>query len=494
MDPILELIPGLRLRRDCAVALHRQIYECVRDAVLRGALFSGTTLPSSRELASHLSVGRNTVIAAYDQLHAEGFLDTRIGAGTRIAVLGEQALDGSAHRPARPARTSLQALSRRGRRLASQPRANPDSHGPAFVTGLPALDEFPTAAWSRILARHQREAKPESLGYGQPAGHRDLRKALANYLRTSRGVVCDAEQVIVLNGAQGALDLSARMLLDADDAVWMEEPGYLGARGALRAAGARLTPVPLHAGGFDVQLAMRLEPNARLAYVTPSCQFPLGVTMTLDRRLQLIDWAARKGAWIIEDDYDSEYRYSGKPLSAMQGLDGAGRVVYLGTFSKTMFPALRVGYLVVPDGLQVAFASAIRHSGHTVSLSLQSALAEFLEQGHYSAHLRRMRALYARRQARFVALAQQHLGSAVTLDVPSGGMQMPAWLVCGSDDRRVAESAERRGLSVSAMANYYLASPARPGLYLGYAGVADADVEPALITLGEVLNETTATR
>ena len=489
-----ELVPGLRLRRDGAVALHRQIYECVRDAVLRGALSCGVALPSSRELAAHLGVGRNTVIAAYEQLHAEGFLDTRVGAGTRIAALGEQALDGAAQRPPRRARSSLQALSQRGRRLASQQRADPHHHGPAFVAGLPALDEFPTAAWSRILARHQREAKPAALGYGQPAGHRDLRQALASYLRASRGVVCEAEQVIVLSGAQGALDLSARMLLDADDAVWMEEPGYLGARGALHAAGARLTPVPVGADGFDVQRAMRLEPHARLAYVTPSCQFPLGVTMALQRRLQLIDWAARKGGWIIEDDYDSEYRYCGKPLAAMQGLDGAGRVVYLGTFSKTMFPALRVGYLVVPDGLQSAFASAIRYSGHTVSLSLQSALAEFLEQGHYSAHLRRMRALYAQRQARFVALAAQHLGGLVTLDVPSGGMQMPAWLACGSDDRRVAHSADRAGVSVSAMANYYLASPARPGLYLGYAGVPDADVESALLTLGEVLSATTRTR
>ena len=223
----------------------------------------------------------------------------------------------------------------------------------------------------------------------------------------------------MFSGAQGALDLTARMLLDADDAVWVEEPGYLGARGALRAAGARLTAVPVRAGGVDAQLAMRLEPNARLAYVTPSCQFPLGVTMTLDRRLQLIDWAARKGIWIIEDDYDSEYRYCGKPLSAMQGLDGAGRVVYLGTFSKTMFPASRVGYLVVPDGLQGAFASAIRHSGHTVSLSLQSALAEFLEQGHHSAHLHRMRALYARRQARFATLAQQHLGLRAATTLPA---------------------------------------------------------------------------
>jgi len=491
MDPIPEIVPGLRLHRDSAVALHRQIYDRVRDGVLRGTLFSGMALPSSRQLASHLGVGRNTVIAAYEQLHAEGFLDTRIGAGTRIAALGDQALEGAAHRQQRPARTSLQTLSRRGRRLAAQPRSNADGQGPAFVAGLPALDVFPTALWSRILARHQREAKPASLGYGQPGGHRDLRNALTDYLRESRGVVCEPEQVIVLSGAQGALDLAARMLLDPDDAVWMEEPGYLGARGALLAAGARLTPVPLREDGFDVHLAKRLQPGARLAYVTPSCQFPLGLSLSLERRLQLIDWAARNSGWIIEDDYDSEYRYCGKPLAAMQGLDGAGRVVYLGTFSKTMFPALRVGYLVVPDGLQDAFTTAIRHSGHTVSLSLQSALAEFLEQGHYSAHLRRMRTLYARRQTRFVDLVSRHLGSLVTLDVPPGGMQMPAWLAPGSDDRRIAEEAGRRNLSVSAMANYYLAAPERPGLYLGYAGVPDTDVEPALITLGEVLGEAT---
>lgn len=487
MDAI-EIL-GLQLTRGGPIPLQRQLYDAVRDGVLSGTLGPGLALPSSRNLARTLGIGRNTVIAAYEQLLSEGFLESRVGAGTRVAAFAGNSLEGITYRQQRPARASLAALSARGRRLAATPRTVPELAGSAFVTGLPALDLFPSALWSRILARHQRIAAPADLGYAQPAGHCDLRAALARYLRESRGVVCEPEQIIVVCGAQGALDLAARMLLDAGDAAWIEEPGYLGARGALLAAGARLVPVPVGPDGLDAADGERLQRAARLAYVTPSFQFPLGVTMSLERRLRLIEWAARSGAWILEDDYDSEYRYTGRPLSAMQGLDGAGRVVYLGTFSKTMFPALRIGYLVVPHGLQLAFATAIRHTGHSAPLPVQAALAEFIEQGHYAAHVRRMRGVYASRHARFVKLAGRVLDGLTTLAPPAGGMQMPAWLRAGSDDRRIARSAGERGLSVSPMAGYYLGPPGPPGLYLGYAGIPDHEVEPALRTLAQVIGD-----
>jgi GntR family transcriptional regulator/MocR family aminotransferase len=487
-------ILDLRLARGGPIPLQRQLYDAVRDGVLSGTLCPGLALPSSRNLAHNLGVGRNTVIAAYEQLLSEGFLESRVGAGTRVAAFAGNALEGITCRQQRPARASLAALSARGRRLAATPRTVAEMPGSAFVTGLPALDLFPSAIWSRILARHHRNAAPADLGYAQPAGHRDLRAALARYLRESRGVVCEPDQIIVVCGAQAALDLAARMLLDAGDAVWMEEPGYLGARGALLAAGARLVPVPVDAEGLDAAEGERLQAAARLAYVTPSFQFPLGVTMSLARRLRLIEWAARAGAWILEDDYDSEYRYTGRPLSAMQGLDGAGRVVYLGTFSKTMFPALRIGYLVVPHGLQQAFATAIRHTGHSAPLPVQAALAEFIEQGHYAAHVRRMRGVYAARHTRFVKLAGSALEGLARLAPPAGGMQMPAWLHADCDDRRVSARAAEQGLTVSPMAAYYLGPPGPPGLYLGYAGIPDADVEPALRTLARVIADSRADR
>ncbi len=489
MEPVSDpaALLGVQLSRRDPQPLHRQLYDGIRDGVLRGRLYPGMALPSSRTLAAHLGVGRNTVIAAYEQLLSEGFLESRVGAGTRVAPLAGEALEGIALRPGRAPRLSVSALSARGRRLAATPRAPGDPDRPAFVPGLPALDLFPTALWSRILARHHRGAGPADLGYAQPAGHGDLRAAIARYLRVSRGVVCEPRQVIVVAGAQGALDLAARMLLDPGDAAWLEEPGYPGARGALLAAGARPVPVPVGPEGLDAADGDALEPGARMVYVTPSFQFPLGVTMSLDRRLRLIEWATRGDAWILEDDYDSEYRFAGRPLSAMQGLDGAGRVVYLGTFSKTMFPALRVGYLVVPDGLQEAFAVAIRHTGHTVSLPLQAALAEFIEDGHYAAHLRRMRTLYAARQSRFLERAHDALGAGTVIEAPAGGMQVPAWLPDGADDRRIAAACAMRGLAVSPMAAYYLGPPARAGLYLGYAGVPDADVAPALAILASII-------
>src|SRR5262249_40139125 len=278
-----------------------------------------------------------------------------------------------------------------------------------------------------------------SLGYTWAAGVPALREAIASYAGAARGVVCTPAQVIVVAGAQAGLDLAARLLLDPGDAVWVEDPGYAGARGALLAAAARLVPVPGDAEGTAVAGGARQAPAARLVYTTPSHQFPTGGTMSLARRLALIDWAARAGAWILEDDYESEYRYAGRPLSAMQGIDATGHVVYVGTFSKTMFPALRVGYLVVPEPLAATFESAMPDTGPRAAVAVQQALADFIAEGHFAAHVRRMRALYAARQGRLVRAARRHLARLAVVEPRDAGMYLIGELPAGSDD--VAASA-----------------------------------------------------
>ena len=308
-------------------------------------------------------------------------------------------------------------------------------------------------------------------------------------MAAARGVDCTPAQVIVVTGAQAALDLAARMLLDPGDRAWIEEPGYPGARAALIAAGAHLEPVPVDQDGLDVAAGQASCPGARLAYITPSCQYPLGATLVLARRLVLLDWAHRAGAFIIEDDYDSEYRYRGRPIASVQGLDPHGRVVYVGTFAKTMLPALRVGYLIVPEPLSAAFANAVRNTGQTAAQPVQGALAEFIDAGLYGAHVRRMRNRYAQRQALLLALAERHLAGLLDCAPTDAGMQMAAWFARGADDRAVAEAGRRAGLALRPLSSYWVGSGARPGLHLGYAAVPEEAMEPAVLHLARLLAE-----
>jgi GntR family transcriptional regulator/MocR family aminotransferase len=309
------------------------------------------------------------------------------------------------------------------------------------------------------------------LDYGEPAGYRPLREAIAAHLATARAVVCDAEQVVVVNGTQQAADLCARLLLDEGDAAWLEEPGYPGARAALRAAGARVVPVPVDGDGLDVAEGERRCPAARLCYVTPSHQYPLGVTLGLPRRLALLEWAARSGAWVIEDDYDSEFRYSGRPLASLQGLDRAGRVVYVGTFSKVLAPALRLAYLVVPPGLAAGFAAARAAADGGSPLLPQAILADFVAEGGLARHVRRMRALYAERQAALVAAVRRELRGRLEAAPAAAGQHLVGWLPEGADDRVAARRAAAAGLGPPPLSAYRLEPGGRGGLLLGYAGV-----------------------
>ncbi|MEX0749989.1 MAG: PLP-dependent aminotransferase family protein, partial [Dehalococcoidia bacterium] len=352
-------LPQVRLDPGSPEPMYRQLYDAVRKAVLDRTLAPGTRLPATRELARDLGVARNTVMLAFDQLIAEGYVEGRVGAGTYVTdALPDELL--SARTPSRSPRRPAagRALSERGRmlsrtRVTLNPPDQPERR--AFRMGMPDFAAFPFREWARITSRLWRDPPHELLFYGDPAGYAPLRAQIAAYVGAARAVQCDVSQVMVVAGSQHALELAARLLVDPGDAVWIEDPGYLGARAALQSSGARLVPVPVDDEGIDVEAGMRRCADARVAYVTPSHQFPLSVTMSLGRRLALLDWAARANAWILEDDFDSEYRYAGRPLASLQGLDGYARVIYIGTFSKVMFPSLRIGYMVVPPDLVDAF-------------------------------------------------------------------------------------------------------------------------------------------
>jgi GntR family transcriptional regulator/MocR family aminotransferase len=341
------------------------------------------------------------VVNAFEQLRAEGYIEGLSGAGTFVSrELPEDLLQAHHQSPSVRVRPHVSKLSRRGSLLAATPVSAAQKQAGSFDFDpcLPALDSFPFKVWSRLSARRWRRPSRELLDYGEPAGYRPLREAIAAYLGLARAVRCEPEQVIVTAGTQQGLNIASRVLLDPDDRVWVEDPGYIAARAALRAAGAGIVPVPIDGEGLDVAAGIKRAANARAVCVTPSHQFPLGVTMTLARRLALLEWAKSSGAWIFEDDYDSEYCYGGRPHAALHGLDRAGRVIYIGTFSKVLFPSLRLGYLVVPPDVSDAFASARAVVDRFSPLHDQAVLADSINEGHFARHVRRMRSLYAERQ------------------------------------------------------------------------------------------------
>jgi GntR family transcriptional regulator/MocR family aminotransferase len=395
--------PLIALDTTSAVPLYRQLYDRLRLAILRGQLATGVRLPATRTFADQLGISRNTVYLAYQQLLAEGYLTSKVGYGTSVArVIPETLLtlpSPSRERALAREDTVRSRLSRRGMNMARLPAmpgpSVPSEPGkpPAFRAGVPALDLFPYQIWAQMVARRVRHSLQDASDNQDPAGYRPLREAIAAHIGVTRGVRCTADQVIVVSGAQAALDLAARILLDPGDLAWIEDPGYPGARGALAGAGAQLVPIPVKADGLEVRVGRVRCPGARLVYVTPSHQFPLGVTMSLAQRLALLEWANQAGAWILEDDYDSEYRFSGRPLEALQGLDGTGHVIYMGTFSKVLFPALRLGYLVVPPDLTEAFVAVRLFVDRHVPILEQMALADFITEGHFTRHIRRMHAV-----------------------------------------------------------------------------------------------------
>ena len=488
-----QVPPWISLDGTSRSPYYRQLYEGLRRAILSGMLGAGSRLPSTRTLAAELGVSRTTVVTAFEGLLAEGYLEGKVGSGTFVAgslpddLLSVGPKAGCGPAPVRAGR----GLSERGTLLAATPTSVVRDRGAprAFRPGVPALDEFPHAAWRRISGKVWRRPPGGLLGYGDPAGYRPLREAIAGYLGAARAVRCVAEQVIVVSGSQQALDLAARVLLDPGDAAWVEDPGYMGARGALAGAGARLVPVPVDGEGLGVAAGVVREPGARLACVTPSHQYPLGVTMSLGRRLELLGWANRSGAWVIEDDYDSEYRYTGRPLEALQGLDSSaeGRVIYIGTFSKVLFPALRLGYLVVPPDLTGAFTAARELTDRHPPTAEQAVLADFIVEGHFLRHLRRMRALYAERQATLVEEAGRELAGLLDVRPAGAGMHLVGRLPEGVDDRESSRRAAERGVEAPPVSLYGGVPQGHGGLMLGYAAVGEAETREGVRRLAEAL-------
>jgi GntR family transcriptional regulator/MocR family aminotransferase len=476
---------------DAARSLQRQLFDQLREIILTGRVSPGARLPSTRALARELGCSRNTVIGAYDQLYAEGYLEGASGSGTYVSsVLPEEllrsrpdaaslAMDRTASTP--PARgLSTRNLSARGRKLSRPLRARL-RRGEAFAPGLPETSLFPWDVWSRLLARAWRHPGRALVHHGEAAGYRPLREEIASYLRATRAVACDWRQVLITSGGQQCVDLTLKALTDPGDPVWIEDPGFPGLRGPLAAAGVRPVPVPVDAEGFDLTAALARAPDARLAIVTPSHQYPLGTVMSLGRRLQLLEWAAANGTYILEDDYDSEYRYAGRPLTALQGLDRAGCVVYAGSFSKVLFPSLRLGYLVLPENLVEPLAELRRSVDDHPSAVAQPALAEFFAEGHLAAHVRRMRRLYAERQARLLEAARVRLGGLLELAPDEAGLHLVAdlapELARAFDDREIAGAAAAAGITAPALGECYLGRPDRKGLFLGYAAVPEAEIE-----------------
>lgn len=481
--------------KNSAVPLYRQIYEAVRRSVLSGDFDPRMRLPSSRLLAEQLGVSRMTVVNAYEQLLAEGYLEGKTGAGTYVAsVLPEQLMQTHQAAPQPGARVRARrrlSLSARGEWLArtgiASLRLLDEESSLAFQNGLPAADKFPFDIWSRLAARRLRRPPRELVGYGDPAGYRPLREAVAAHLKSARAVRCEVEQVIIVGGAQQALDIAARVLLDPGDAAWVEDPCYLGARGALHCAGAKVVPVPVDDEGFDLSAALKRDRKARLVYVTPSHQFPLGVTMSLSRRLALLEWASRAKAWIVEDDYNSEFRYAGRPLASLQGLDGEGRVIYVGTFSKTIFPSLRLGCMVVPRDLVDVFAAARALADRQSATIDQATLTDFINEGHFARHVRRMRVLYEERQKVLVAAAARELSGLLDVSPAQAGMHLVGWLPEGASDKASSESAARHRVKAAPLSAYSLDPLPRGGLVLGYTALNARQIKDGVRRLAQAL-------
>lgn len=490
--------PEIILDQNVPTPLYKQLYEWLRAAILAGQLEPGTRLPSTRALAGEMGISRNTTALAYEQLALEGYIESRVGDGTRVARLQpEQLLQVTRHgKGPYPPDTSSQStavLARRGQLLVSTPFLGEFSayHASAetsvFRAGQPDVAIFPYEIWAKLVARHARRSLQAVSFYQNAHGYSPLREAIAAHIGITRGVRCSHEQIIITAGSQGALDLVARVLLDPGDLAWVEDPGYPGARGALLAAGARLAPVPVDQAGIDVEAGKARCRDARLAIVTPSHQFPTGATMSLNRRLALLEWARETRAWIVEDDYDSEYRFSGRPLEALQGLDSARRVIYIGTFSKVLFPALRLGYLVAPPALLEGLLAARSLIDVHPPLLEQLALADFIAEGHFARHLRKMRLLYAERRNTLVDALMRELGDILDVAVPEAGMHLVAWLRSDMSARAVAKLAAAHGLPIQPLSQFSLRPLQCDGLLFGYANASPEALRAGVHTLALAL-------
>lgn len=505
MSETSENIPFIQLDSENSdVPLYRQIYESIRKAILNGEIASKTRLPSTRTLAKNLNVSRITTINAYEQLFAEGYLEGKVGAGTFVAsklpddlllTTGQklEITNITEESPSPPL-----ALAPFGKKLLSKDIENLarqlEVKMKPFQNGLTAIDEFPFAIWARIAQRYIKNPPRSMLGYGNPQGFPPLRRAIAAHLNSARSVNCTPEQIIITSGAQQALDLTARLFLSTGDKILIENPSYLEARNSFAATGAEVLAIDVDGEGLNAEKIQAEAKNIKIVYVTPSHQYPLGVTMSLPRRLALLDWATKNNAWIVEDDYNSEFRYAGRPLASLQGLDKTHRVIYVGTFSKTIFPSLRIGCVVVPPELVKVFTLAKALSDvHSPTLE-QAILADFIAEGHFARHVRRMRTLYEERRDVLFSECRQHLDGLLEVEKADAGMHLVGWLPEGIDDQTVSRLAFEKGLKLAAISDYSNKKIPRGGIILGYTAFDENQIKEGVKKIREILISISANR
>lgn len=471
----------VRLDRRQRDSLQSQLYRQIRQLIMSGQLAAGVRLPSTRDLVNHLGASRNTIVYTFDQLVAEGYLYSRVGSGIYVADLQVAAKAGNSKTLASTVQPNGRARISHRASLLSELQVAPEYSTPRvqpFRPCQPAVEHFPIRTWNRArssaLGSQSRELMYEADGAGSPR----LRRAVAAYLRDARGVQCDADQIIITAGTQQALSLIGTVLIDRGDPVWIEDPGYLGARAALLRAGADLIPIPIDDEGLSIPFTQRSR-RPRLIYTTPSRQFPLGTTMTLPRRLALLEFARTSAAWVIEDDYDSEFRYVGRPMPSLQGLASDDCVIYVGSFSKVLFASLRLAYLVAPHHLVDLFRKAKQILDGSSSAIDQATTAVFIEEGSLSTHVRRMRRIYRERLDIFLYEVEKHLSGFLTFPLVEAGMDSMGWLPRGISDYAVSQRLSAWGIDAPPLSAYSL-RPCAPGLVFGFTAFSPAEIRSAI--------------
>lgn len=490
MEPLLRIrtlhdFLLLRIDRHARTPMNRQIYHAIREGILSSALPAGLQLPSSRQLADDLAFSRNTILFAYQQLLAEGYLDTHPGAGTFVAdTTPDQVID--LQRTVAKKTACQSELSSRGEALVRQAGSSEMQWG-AFMPGVPDVTLFPHTVWQRLQSRHWRRPDAHLLTYGQGGGYLPLREAIADHICVTRSVKCNPEQILITAGTHQSIDLLLRMLGEQGDIAWIEDPCYWGTHNVLRSHGLESVPVPVDNEGMQVNIAGGKTPP-KFIFVTPSHQYPLGPVMSLSRRRMLLEYAAAHKIWIVEDDYDSEFRYGTRPLASLQGLDSKDRVLYLGTFSKTLFPGLRIGFIVVPEVLIRPFSTGISELYRGGQPFLQAVLADFIKEGHFSSHIRRMRQTYAERLGLLQDAIRRHLDEQVSISGSDAGLHLTLMLPEACDDKRISSEAKAAGILARPLSSYYLdAGRARRGLVLGYACVPNDSIDSSFARLAAII-------
>jgi GntR family transcriptional regulator/MocR family aminotransferase len=490
----MSILKDTRLSPLFDTALYQQVYANLRSSILSGELKGGMKLPSTRALAEELNVSRNTILNAYRQLMAEGYIETIKGSGTYVARIAPDDLLAPQVKKASTDEVTLEPLEPRfsdhARLQLAAPKMSQLAPSPIEVTrrpfrfGIPALKDFPYKLWTRLVIRQARRLPANAFTYQHPAGYLPLREAIATHAIASRGVRCTPEQIIIVSGAQEGLDLAARVLINTGDPVWMEDPGYLKARAAFLGSGAQIVPVPVDHEGLIVGAGIDRAPQARLVYLTPSHQFPIGVTLSLARRLALLDWAKRANAYLIEDDYDSEYHYTRRPLPALQGLDDGGRVIYIGTFSKILYPALRLGYLILPQNLVDAFQTVRNLIDTHPPILEQVVLTDFIVDGHLARHLRKMRRMYAERRAALLDAVRE---LPLEIRAAEAGMHCVGWLPAGMDDLALVKAGASQEVDLVPVGNFSIEPMERKGILLGYSEYTVEQIQEGVRRLGAAM-------